>query len=216
MMYFDESQTPEKTNEKKKKKKVRSAWTSFVGRILGQTVGGFMSITLGLFAVQKHQASHEAAPQAALVQPPPPVVRDAASRTGGETVVAVLPLANFSSDAGDQYLADGMTEALVSGLAQVRGLRVISRTSTTRYKAGEKSVPEIAQELGADLVVEGSVVKAGDRVRVTAQLIDGATDEHVWARRYDQSATDVLGLQEKIATAIAADVRDTIAPPRPL
>lgn len=215
MMYFDESQTPEKTNEKKKKKKVRSAWISFVGRILGQVVGGFMSITLGLFAIQKHQASHDAALQA-LVQPPLPAVREAASRTGGETVVAVLPLANFSSDAGNQYLADGMTEALISGLAQVHGLRVISRTSTMRYKAGEKSVPEIAQELGADLIVEGSVVKAGDRVRVTAQLIDGATDEHVWARRYDHSATDVLGLQEKIATAITADVRETIAPTRPL
>src|SRR5258706_2353898 len=178
MMYFDESQTPEKTHDKKKKKKVRSAWISFVGRILGQIVGGFVSITLGVFAVQKHQALQ--ASLSPLGQPSQPAIRETAARTRGETVVAVLPIANFSSDASDQYLADGMTEALISGLAQVRGLRVISRTSTMRYKAGEKSMPEIAQELGADLVVECSLVKAGDRVRVTAQLIDGASDEHRW------------------------------------
>jgi TolB-like protein len=211
MMYFDESQLP----SKHKKKKVRAAWIGFIGRILGQIVGAVVSIAVGLMVVQRHQTKLEpavtAAVQAAQQQP----VRETSSKQDGEIVVAVLPLANFSADARDAYLADGLTEALITDLAQMRGLRVISRTSTVRYKDGEKSVPEIAQELGADVIVEGSVIKAGERVRVTAQLIDAASDEHIWARRFDEKVGDVLTLQTQIASAIAADVRDTVAPARP-
>ena len=96
--------------------------------------------------------------------------------------VAVLPLENLSGDPAQEYFADGMTEALISNLARIRALRVISRTSVMRYKGSRKSLPEIARELNVDAVIEGSVQRSGERVRVTAQLIHPATDTHLWAR----------------------------------
>ena len=104
-----------------------------------------------------------------------------------------------------------MTEALIADLARVRGLRVISRTSSMHYKGQKKSLPEIAEELGVDLLVEGSVARSGNRVRITAQLIDGASDEHIWARTYEDKVEDVLALQSRIATAIAGEVRGAVS-----
>jgi len=103
-------------------------------------------------------------------------------------------------------VVDGLTEALTASLAQVKNMRVISRTSSMAYKGGQKPLPEIARELNVDMLVEGSVTRDGDRVRVTAQLIDGATDEHLWARSFDRRMKDVLTLQDEIARAIAAEV----------
>src|ERR1019366_10599514 len=96
--------------------------------------------------------------------------------------IAVLPLANLSRDPEQEYFVDGMTEALITDLAQIGALRVISRTSAMRYKGSDKSLPEIARELNVEGVVEGSVMRAGDRVRITAQLIHAATDQHIWAK----------------------------------
>ena len=124
----------------------------------------------------------------------------------------MLPLSNYSVD-GQDYFADGMTEALTAELAQLGGLHVISRTSTMRYKTQPKSIPEVARELGVDFVVEGSVVKANDRVRVTAQLINARTDEHVWARSYDRTLRDVLSLQAEVASAIAKELKGALARP---
>src|SRR4029453_1393196 len=109
-------------------------------------------------------------------------------------------------DAKQEYFVDGLTEALTASLAQVKGMRVISRTSSMAYKGGQKPLTEIARELNVDMLVEGSVTRDGDRVRVTAQLIDGATDEHLWARSFDRRMKDVLTLQDEIARAIAAEV----------
>ncbi len=119
--------------------------------------------------------------------------------------IAVLPLDNFSGP-GEDYFADGMTEAVIADLAKIKALRVISRTSVMRYKNTEKSLPEIANELGVQAILEGSVQKADDRVRVTVQLIDAATDEHLWAESYDRDARDVLSLQSQVAADIAKEV----------
>ena len=130
---------------------------------------------------------------------------------GAEPSLAVLPFDNYSGDASQDYFVNGMTEALIADLARVRGLRVISRTSSMHYQGQKKSLPEIAGELGVDLLVEGSVARSGNRVRITAQLIDGASDEHIWARSYEDKVEDVLALQSRIATAIAGEVRGAVS-----
>jgi serine/threonine protein kinase/tetratricopeptide (TPR) repeat protein len=126
--------------------------------------------------------------------------------------LAVLPLANFSGDKEQEYFSDGMTEALISDLAQVSALRVISRTSVMQYKGTRKALRQIAAELGVDAVIEGSVMRAGDRVRITAQLIDGKTDQHLWAHDYQRDLRDVLALQADVARSIAQAVRATLTP----
>ena len=126
--------------------------------------------------------------------------------------IAVLPLQNLSGDPGQEYFSDGMTDALISDLAQIRALRVISRTSIMRYKGSTRSLPDIARELGVDAVVEGSVVRSGDNVRVSAQLIHAATDAHLWARSYERRLSDVLRLQGDVAGAIADEIRIQVSP----
>src|SRR5580698_8641810 len=124
--------------------------------------------------------------------------------------LAVLPLRNLSGDPAQDYLADGITEALIGRLAGIHDLRVISHTSVIRFKNPQISVPEIARTLGVDAVVEGSVVKQGDRIRVTAQLIRGATDEHFWSETYDRELRDALALESELAQAIAEKVEVTV------
>jgi TolB-like protein len=121
--------------------------------------------------------------------------------------LAVLPLANLSGQSDQDYLADGMTEALITDLAHIGALKVISRTSCMRYKNSGKAVPEIARELGVDAVIEGSVLRVGDRVRVTAQLLHGASDRHLWAASYDRDFKDVLALQGELAERIVQQIQ---------
>jgi len=124
--------------------------------------------------------------------------------------LAVLPLKNLSGDASQEYLADGLTEALIGRLAGIHDLRVVSRTSVVRFKDPQVSVPEIAKILGVDAIVEGSVMREGTRIRVTAQLIRGATDEHFWSETYDQEFRDVLPLESELAQSIAKKVEVTV------
>ncbi len=124
--------------------------------------------------------------------------------------LAVLPLKNLSGDPAQQYLADGMTEALIGRLARIHNLRVVSRTSVMRFKDPKLSTPQISKTLGVDAIVEGSVMREGDRIRVTAQLIRGATDEHLWSESYDRDFRDVLGLESDLAQAIAEKVEVTV------
>ncbi len=124
--------------------------------------------------------------------------------------LAVLPLKNLSGDPTQEYLADGMTEALIGRLSSMHGLRVISRTSVMRFKNPQLSVPEIAKMLGADAIVEGSVMREGNRIRVTAQLIRAATDEHFWSETYDRELRDVLNVQSELAQSIAEKVQVTV------
>ena len=126
--------------------------------------------------------------------------------------LAVLPLTNLSRDPEQEYFADGMTEALIADLAKLRALKVISRTSVMRYKATDKSLPEIAEELNVDAVVEGSVLRVGEQVRITAQLIHAATDTHLWAESYERDLQDVLLLQSEVARTIAREIRVTVTP----
>jgi eukaryotic-like serine/threonine-protein kinase len=126
--------------------------------------------------------------------------------------LAVLPLANLSGDAGQEYFADGMTEELITRLARLGSLRVTSRTSVMGYKGTKKRIPEIARELGVDAVVEGSVVRDGSRVKVTAQLVDGATDRHIWVESYERELSDILPLHSDVAQAIAREVGVKLTP----
>jgi TolB-like protein/Tfp pilus assembly protein PilF len=126
------------------------------------------------------------------------------------TSLAVLPLKNLSGDATQEYLADGMTEALIGRLSNIHNLRVISRTSVMRFKDSRMSLPEIANTLHVDAIVEGSVIREGGRVRVTAQLIRGATDEHFWSEAYDHDLGDALALQSEVAQSIAGKVEVTV------
>jgi TolB-like protein/DNA-binding winged helix-turn-helix (wHTH) protein/Flp pilus assembly protein TadD len=126
--------------------------------------------------------------------------------------LAVLPLENLSGDPSQDYFADGMTDELITRLAQISALRVISRTSAMTYKNVHKPLAEIASELNVDAVVEGSVSRSGDRVRVTAQLIDARNDKHIWAQSYDEDIRDTLVLQSRVTRAIAGQIRATLNP----
>jgi TolB-like protein/DNA-binding winged helix-turn-helix (wHTH) protein/Tfp pilus assembly protein PilF len=126
--------------------------------------------------------------------------------------IAVLPLENLSGDADQEYFADGMTEALITSLAQLRGLNVISRRSVLRYRGTTEPLPDIARELGVTTVLEGSTQLVRDRVQITAQLIDARTDRHLWAKTYESPVTDVLRLQSEIARAVAAEVEVAVSP----
>ena len=124
--------------------------------------------------------------------------------------LAVLPLKNLSSDPEQEYFSDGMTDELITELARISQLRVISHSSVGRYKDSLRPLPEIARELGVDAVVEGSVSRSGDRVRITAQLIDGRTDIHLWADMYEDDVRDVLALQDRVAARIASQIGITL------
>ena len=138
---------------------------------------------------------------------------DMALEASGEIrSIAVLPLDNLSNDPQLEYFSDGMTEALISTLAQIRSLKVISRTSVMQYKGVRKSLPEIAKELNVDAILEGSVMHAGGEVRITVQLIRASTDEHLWANDYTDKLENVLSLQGRIAQEIAREIKLTLSP----
>jgi TolB-like protein/Tfp pilus assembly protein PilF len=133
---------------------------------------------------------------------PSPVIRS----------LAVLPLENLTGDTSQEYFADSMTDALITDLAQIGTLRVISRTSIMRYKGMRKPLPEIARELGVDGIVEGTVVRSASRIRITSQLIYAPSDQHLWARSYESDLSDIVTLQGEVAQAIAGQVRAVLTP----
>ena len=126
--------------------------------------------------------------------------------------LAVLPLDNLSGDASQNYFADGMTDELITDLAQISALRVISRTSVMAYKGARKPMPQIARELNVDAVVEGTVLHSGDQVRITAQLIEASTDKHLWSQSYEGEFRDTLALQKRVAREIADQIRINLTP----
>ncbi|MGB7489787.1 MAG: protein kinase [Thermoanaerobaculia bacterium] len=129
-----------------------------------------------------------------------------ASQTAAIRSLAVLPFDNLMNDPEQDYFVDGMHEALITDLAKISDLKVISRTSAMRYKGSDKALPEIARELGVEALVEGSVLRAEGQVRITAQLIDGASDEHLWAESYDRDLENLLALLSDVARAIATEI----------
>jgi TolB-like protein/DNA-binding winged helix-turn-helix (wHTH) protein len=129
--------------------------------------------------------------------------------------LAVLPLQNLSGDKDQEYFADGMTDELITDLGQMSALRVISRTSVMHFKQSSETLPplpQIGRELGADAIVEGTVFRSGNRVRITAQLIDARTDRHLWAHAYERDLGDVIALQDEVARDIADEVRVKLTP----
>jgi TolB-like protein len=138
-----------------------------------------------------------------------PAVRQSQAPIGS---LAVLPFVNASGDPDQEYFVDGMTDALIADMAKVRTLRVISRTSVMQYKSARKALPDIARELKVDAVVEGSVLRVGDRVRITAQLLDARADRHLWAESYERELRDVLRLHNEVARAIASEIKVTLTP----
>jgi TolB-like protein/DNA-binding winged helix-turn-helix (wHTH) protein len=126
--------------------------------------------------------------------------------------LAVLPLENLSGDASQDYFSDGMTDELITELGQISQLRVISRTSAMTYKGVRRSLPQIAKELNVDAVVEGTVLRSGNQVRITAQLIQGAADKHLWAQSYEGDSRDTLALQKQVASSIAQAIRIELTP----
>jgi TolB-like protein len=126
--------------------------------------------------------------------------------------LAVLPLENLSHDPEQEYFAEGLTEALITTLAKIGELRVVSRTSAMLYKDARKPLHQIARELQVDGIVEGTVLRFGDRVRISAQLIEAQTDTHLWAESYDRHMRDVLDLHSEVAKAIAKEIQVTLTP----
>jgi TolB-like protein len=196
---------------KKKKDKVRSAWISFVGRIVAQILGAVATISLGLMVVQKYSPLGSGAVEGARAETTQATTVPARLVTRGDVSLAVLPLENFSADPRE-YFADAMTEALIADVSKVPGLRVLSRTSCMRYKGHGKTIPEIGRELNVDLIVEGSVAKVDNRVRITVQLIDSRSDEHIWAESYERALGNELALQAEVAAAVARGVKIAINP----
>ena len=143
------------------------------------------------------------------------VVRNPLVKGGGHPKIrslAVLPLANLSGDPAQEYFADGMTEELITVLASIPSLKVTSRTSTMRFKNSKQTLREIAKSLGVDAVVEGSVQRAGDRVRITAQLIEASGDNHLWAKSVERDFRDVLTIQSEVARDIAKEIEIRVSP----
>jgi TolB-like protein/Tfp pilus assembly protein PilF len=126
--------------------------------------------------------------------------------------IAVLPFVNLSPDPDNEYFSDGVMEEILTALAQIEGLKVISRTSAMRYKGTDRSVRQIGEELGVATILEGSVRRASDRVRITAQLIDARTDEHLWASRYDRDLEDIFAIQTDVAERIVEALKGRLTP----
>src|SRR5260370_19447519 len=127
-------------------------------------------------------------------------------RPTGNSRVAVLPLANVSSDARDEIFSDGMTEELISALSKIAGLRVIARTSVMRYKNSKKSIGEISKELNVSAILEGSVRRAGNKIRITVQLADPKTEEQLCTEKYDRHLEDIFAVQSEIAQKVAGEL----------
>ena len=180
--------------------------THVTGRKLDFAIIGLLVIAVVYFAVDKFvleqaEVATESVPAA-----------EAVAREKSIRSLAVLPLENLSGDPEQEYFSDGMTEALIAELGKIRALRVISRQSVMRYKGTDKSMPQIAQELGVGAVIEGSVLHSEGRVRITAQLIGTGPERHLWANNYDRDLSDILILLSEVARAIAGEIQVTLTP----
>jgi serine/threonine protein kinase/tetratricopeptide (TPR) repeat protein len=178
---------------------------TLVARCLEKTPAHRFADAGALLRALRGDDSGSAAPATA----PAPV--ESGSRREIHSLV-VLPFENRSGDPGQEFFADGMTDALITDLAQIAALRVISRTSAMRFKATRVPLSEIARELRVDAVVEGSAVRAGDRARITVRLVDAANDHSLWAKSYERNLTDILALQSEVAHAIAEEIRIQVTP----
>ena len=187
----------------------RSDWQTASGRRPGArpralVVAGGVTILLGVAAYLVARSG---------IMRSAPRVAGAASEARAIRSIAVLPLDNYSGDPGQDYFAEGMTDELTADLANISQLRVISRGSAMQFKGAKRPpTPEIAKALDVDAVVEGSVIRVGDKVRITVQLIDARADRHLWARSFERNSRDVLALQDELASAIAREIHVQLTP----
>jgi TolB-like protein len=199
-----------KKRGKRQAAKLRGVWISFTGRIIAQFVGSAASILLGMMLIHSYKAPAQGAQDASLAAEPSSyegrVARTSEARGSARASLVVLPFADYSPAAAPDRFAEAMTESVTAALADRGSLAVLSRTSASLIGARHGSVPAIARELGVDLVLESSVTRSANRVRVVAQLIDGRSDEHLWIGRYDGEPGDILGLQGGIADQIARGI----------
>ena len=179
--------------------------TRQTGRKLDFTIIGLLVVAVVYFAVDKFVL--EAEPKHAVMEPKPPPVEEAVAR---EISIAVLPFANLSDDASNEYFSQGISEELLNVLTRVTTLRVASRTSSFSFKGTNTAIPEIAAQLNVNHILEGSVRKAGNRVRITAQLIDVESDSHLWSDTYDRELDDIFAIQEEIAVHIVEELTRTL------
>jgi TolB-like protein len=201
--------SPRDERKAKKKDKVRAAWISFVGRIVAQSVGAAATIGLGFAVVGQYHAKPAIASDGSQWTAPPVGRQSVRLRTRPATsdpALAVLPFHDLSPGAAHERLAGGITEMLVAALSRGGSLRILSLTSSMHYASLKKPLPEIAAELDADLILEGSVAQFGNEVRVVARLIDAKSDEHRWVGRYDRQSKDLLTQQADVAELIAREV----------
>jgi TolB-like protein len=192
----------------KRKAKVRSAWISFAGRIVAQILGA--AATVGFALIVLHRAP---VAQSEPIAAPVPVQRGSATvptATAGP-MVAVLPFQTYAATRDYDHIAGAMADLLVTQLATGSDLKVASATSAMRFHGGPATVPEIGRQLGVSHIVEGSVAISGGRARIVAQLIDAASDQHVWARSYETTVDDALALENRMAAEIARDVLNALA-----
>jgi adenylate cyclase len=180
------------------------------GRKFDFAIIGLLVIAVVYFAVDKFVL--EAEPEQAVVTTDSIPAAEPVAREKSIRSLAVLPLENLSGDPDQEYFSDGMTDALIAELGKIRALRVISRQSVMRYKGTDKSMPQIAQELGVGAVIEGSVLHSEGRVRITAQLIGTGPERHLWANNYDRDLRDILILLSEVAGAIAGEIQVTLTP----
>lgn len=203
-------QAAQDEKQKRKKDKIRSAWISFVGRIVAQILGAVATITLALALADRIRSEPAQIAAAGAASPRqqatlrPPVPRD--SRIS----IAVLPLELLSPDSSRQYLADSLTEEIVAALTDVSTLRVISRTSALQYRQQPRSVPEIAASLDVDVVIEGCVLHEGDRIRIRLRAIDGPSDTHLGTVVRASSTRGWPSLRAGIASSAARELADIV------
>lgn len=194
--------------KRSKKSKVRSAWISFVGRILAQVVGATAAVLLAVMVLQTSATSPRTTDEAAASPVTASVTHavERVRRAPGEASVAVLPLDNFSGDSRNDAVASALTEALIAALSNQTGVRVLSRTSSVYYGRQPQPLTELARRMDVDWIVEGALISVGGRSRVIVQLIDAPADEHAWAATYDRPTADALSLQSSLAPPIAHDI----------
>ncbi len=162
--------------------------------------------------LRRPEAPAAAPKQEAAAAPAQPVAQAHPPAKPEDKSIAVLPFANMSDDKDNAFFTDGIQEDILTNLALVHEIRVVSRTSVLQYRDTKKPIGQIASELGVTYVLEGSVRRSGNKVRVTGQLIHAATDEHVWAKAFDRDLTDIFAIQSELSQAIAAELKAALSP----
>jgi len=201
--------TPEGIKREKDVDRNRSI-TAATGRRLDRTIIGILAVAVVLLVLDRYTGPERPSREVDSGQAASATGNVAANPTESadeDTSVAVLPFVNMSDDAENEYFSDGISEELLNVLVRVEGLRVPSRTSSFTFKGSNKKIAEIGRELNVDHVLEGSVRKAGDRIRVTAQLIDVRTDTHLWSETYTRQVDDIFAVQDEIAQAIVGALK---------